>query len=94
MNNQRRKRIAAIIAPIEVLQAFSLADQISELESVRDEEQDYFDNMPESLQGGEKGGNAEHAISQMEEALDLMQAIEDAMAELESIVTALDGAKA
>lgn len=34
----------------------SLAEEAqAEAEELRDEEQDYYDNMPESLQGGEKG---------------------------------------
>jgi hypothetical protein len=39
------------------------------LESVRDEEQDTFDNMPESLQGGEKGSAMEEAVNNLDEAI-------------------------
>lgn len=60
MNNERRKRIA---------QAQALLDEAFEiLESCRDEEQEYYDAMPESLQGGEKGEAATSAIDYLEEA--------------------------
>ena len=46
-----------------------------DLETLRDDEQEYYDNMPESLQGGDKGqqaqeatDNIDHAISSLEEA--------------------------
>lgn len=41
--------------------------------TLRDEEQDYFDNMPESLQAGEKGEKAEAAINAMENVVGLLE---------------------
>src|SRR3546814_9575415 len=40
------------------------------LEAIRDDEQDYYDNMPESFQGGDKGCAAEAAIDQLSTAID------------------------
>lgn len=42
----------------------------SEIEALKDEEQEYFDNMPESLPGGEKGDAAQESVDELQEALD------------------------
>lgn len=65
MNNKRRKEIANTIRQIENVVSSILAD-----------EEDAFDNMPESLQGSERGdisqeaqGNLSSAIDALEEAI-------------------------
>jgi vacuolar-type H+-ATPase subunit I/STV1 len=69
MNNARRKQINELIDRIDELQ--------SQLESVRDEEQEYFDNMPENLQQGDKGQSAEQAASDLGSAHDsLVESLE------------------
>lgn len=60
MNKARRKAIREVIAKLE-----SLRDEV---ESLLNEEQDYYDNMPESFQNGDKGQAASDAISYMESA--------------------------
>ena len=47
MNKDRRNRLSGVIDTI--------ADAISELEEIRDEEQDALDSLPESLQYSSKG---------------------------------------
>ena len=64
MNKLRRKQIAEAIELIE--QAMSI------LEQVRDDEQEAFDNMPESLQGSERGEAMEEYIYTLEEFLDAL----------------------
>ena len=59
MNKIRRSQIEKVIAKIE--------EAKSELEDILNDEQDYFDNMPESFQGSERGEAAEEAIGYMEE---------------------------
>lgn len=62
MNKERRKEIASIkddLAKLEELRT-AIRDRI---EQVRDDEQAYFDAMPESFQTGEKGEKAEAAIA-------------------------------
>jgi len=55
-----------------------LANCQSELETHLSDEQDYFDNMPESLQGGDKGDKAQQAVDAMQESIDLLsQAVEN-----------------
>lgn len=50
-----------------------LEDLHSSLEECRLDEEEYFDNMPESLQGGEKGTMSEDAVSEMESALEKIE---------------------
>lgn len=62
MNKLRRKQIADAIDLIE--QAMEI------LEQVRDDEQEAFDNMPENLQGSERGEVMEEYIYTLESFLD------------------------
>jgi len=62
MNKQRRKSITDILVQVEELK--------SQIESLLDEEQESFDNMPESLQGSERGEACETAINALQEAVD------------------------
>lgn len=65
MNAHRRKALAAIADRMTDLQS-QVSTLISDLQDVCNEEQDYFDNMPESLQDGDKGQKAQAAIDLME----------------------------
>lgn len=71
MNNDRRKTIDSLIREANDLkgQIDSLQEQV---EAVLDEEREYFDNMPESLQQGERGQAAEEAVSALEEAANML----------------------
>lgn len=70
MNNERRKRLADIVTQ---LQALPPIDEIkSDLEGIRDDEQEAYDNLPESLQNGERGEQMQAAISAMEEVIDAL----------------------
>lgn len=55
MNKDRRERLEAILA---------------EIEEIRDEEEEAFNSLPESLQGGAKGEAMESAIEALGEAVD------------------------
>lgn len=69
MNKLRRSQIAKLINKIEEVK--------SELETIRDDEQDYFDNMPENLQYSVRGEAAEEAVDLMDEAIDSLDEIVD-----------------
>ncbi|MQR93712.1 hypothetical protein [Fictibacillus phosphorivorans] len=73
MNNNRRKLLKSIIN--------KLNECNSELESIKEEEQDAFDNFPEGLQESERGEAMENAISEMEDAISSM---EDAISSIET----------
>ncbi len=75
MNNNRRKEIEKIQKKLaEALENMALI--ASEIEDIIGEEQDYFDNMPESLQGSEKGQASESAIDALEEVKDSIEALD------------------
>lgn len=74
MNKARREAISKLAERIEEIRG--------EVETLRDEEQDYFDAMPESLQGGEKGELAVEAINAIEDAI---AALEEASSQLGAI---------
>ena len=69
MNTERRKQIEAIKGRIaSMLEDAALI--VSEVESIRDDEQEYRDNMPESFADGEKGEKADAAIQALEQVID------------------------
>ena len=73
MNKNRRNTISDIYA--------KLIDIQSDLECIRDEEQEAFDNLPESIQYSERGERMEEYISSLEEALDYVDYAVEALDE-------------
>ena len=69
MNNKRRKEISKIVSTLE-----EVRDRLSE---VVDEEQNAFDNMPESIQGSDRGCDSEEAIGYLSDALDSVESALD-----------------
>lgn len=67
MNNARRKEIEKLIEEASALEG-KLDDLKTQIEAIRDEEQDYLDNMPESLQNSQKAEMAQAAIDALESA--------------------------
>lgn len=86
MNNTRRKQIKEILKKVDDLQALA-ADIASMIEEVKDEEQDYMDNMPENLQGSERYSKAEEAV----DALDTAQQYAEDL-DIEEIISNLETA--
>lgn len=75
MNNTRRKAIEKIAEKLDELKtAFEL---------LRDEEQEAFDNLPESIQGSERGEAMETIIYNMDDVLESLESAYDGMNELE-----------
>lgn len=65
MNNARRKEIEKITADLEAIK--------ERIEALQEEEQDAFDNLPESIQYGERGDKMQSAIDNLESAADYIQ---------------------
>lgn len=86
MNKTRRGEIAAAVQRLTELAA-EISDLRDTVETIRDEEQEYFDNMPESIQSGERGQNAEAAISELDDALSVLEDFDG-----DAIVTSLETA--
>ena len=75
MNKVRRKQTEDIIARLQ--------DLMADIELLQEEEQEYYDNMPESFQYGEKGEKAEASIDAYEEAI---SNIEEAISNLDTAI--------
>lgn len=74
MNAIRRK---------ELMRAIELLDEAKGiLESVKDEEQEAFDNLPESFQTSERGETMEDNIYNLDEAYDSIEEIVDTIGEM------------
>lgn len=65
MNNARRKEIEKITADLEEIK--------ERIEALQEEEQNAFDNLPESIQYGERGDKMQSAIDNLEYAADNIQ---------------------
>lgn len=61
MNNTRRKSLQELIEKTEGLKL--------EIEELRIEEEEYYNNMPEAFQDGEKGDRAQTVIEYLDEAM-------------------------
>ena len=67
MNKQRRQKIRDVKKEIENCK--------ENLQKILDEEQDYFDNIPENLQGSMRGSDSEDAIDTMENCIEDLENI-------------------
>ncbi len=109
MNKMRRKQLDELMKQAEAMDelagalrlakaAFDEAadDLKNQIEELRDEEQEAYDSMPESLQDGERGQDMQSAIEHMETAMELLdtEGIEIDSWCPDEIVSALDDAKA
>jgi len=65
LNKLRRKKLKTIICQLEEL--------MDALETIKDEEEEYMENMPENLYGSEKHDAAESAITNLEDALTILE---------------------
>lgn len=61
MNNTRRKSLRELIEKMEGLKL--------EIEEIRTEEEEYYNNMPEAFQDGDKGDRAQTVIEYLDEAM-------------------------
>ena len=67
MNKQRRRAILSVID--------QLGNISQEVNDIQCEEQEYYDNMPESLQSSEAGERAEEVSVILEEAVDYIEMV-------------------
>ncbi len=75
MNAERRKTVQKALTLIDEARAI--------LEGIQSEEQDYYDNMPESLQSGEKGEKAQETADALQSAID---EIDNAYSDIENAI--------
>lgn len=74
MNKIRRKQLDKIAAELEAIR--------DRIEALREEEQDYFDNMPEAFQDSEKGERTQEAISLLDDVFENVDGAVDYLTEL------------
>lgn len=75
VNKQRRNNLSIIKEKINSIRC--------SLETIKDDEELSFDNMPENLQGSSKGEESEEAIELLEETIEY---IEKAIEQLDLII--------
>lgn len=82
MNNARRKQLKNLANRISIMNDIQdtshLQEYYSILEDIKNDEEEYYDNMPENLQGSMRGMDSEEAISNIDDALEVLeQAIDE-----------------
>jgi Zn-dependent M32 family carboxypeptidase len=77
VNKERRRRLNAVLE--------QLAAATQELEIIRDEEQEYYDNMPASFQDGEKGETAQEVITVLDDALSSLEELTENISTIEGV---------
>ena len=77
MNKQRRKTIEEVIGLLE--------DAKSTLETITEEEQEAYDNLPQGIQDSERGETMYNNVSEMEEA---SSTLEDVISQLQGVIEA------
>lgn len=73
MNKDRRRRLQCV--------ADTLNDAMAELMEIKDEEQDAFDNLPDSLQDSVRGEAMQEAIDTMDEWYNDIDTVRDEIEE-------------
>jgi len=81
MNNARRK---VIQEALKLLDIGTLEQIKSDIENAQSEEQDFYDNMPEGIQAGDKGEKAQAAIDALGEIMDSLDTAIEALQEIEA----------
>ena len=76
MNKDRRNRLTKAIE--------QLANARTEIEAVKDEEEEALENLPESFQEGEQGEAMQQAIDLMQEAVGSLEEIESNLEEAQA----------
>lgn len=71
MNKDRRERLRDITSYID--------DAITDMEDIKDEEIDAYDSLPESLQDSSRGDKMQGYISEIDDMVDQLANISEAM---------------
>lgn len=81
MNNKTRTQLRKISNEMDALLA-KIEDLKTDLESIQEDEQDKYDNMPEQLQDTDNGCRMYEGIEQLE---DLVSRLDSLVSELEDV---------
>ena len=69
MNNRQRKKIDTMLSKLEKIQG--------EINDMSAEEQEKYDNLPESIQDSDRGSDMENSIEYLDEAANLIDDVID-----------------
>ena len=101
MNKERRASLSAIVKDVTELQTavaaavaalsnVEIANLSGPIEEVKDEEQDSFDNLTEGLQATERGQQMQAAVEAMDEAMNTLNEIAEAIEVLDDLDGKID----
>ena len=88
MNKERRAAMSKLHAELDELMG-KVGDIRDQIDTIKDEEQEYFDAMHENLQGGERGQAAEAAVDLLQTVYD---SLDNATTEISDAMSSLDEA--
>ena len=77
MNDKRRKELNNIYKELHL--------RVGQLDNLQNEEQDAYDNLPESLQNAEKGEQMQECIDALDQAKSELEAVMDTLGQLDFI---------
>lgn len=80
MNKARRKSLNELMGRIENVQS-EIAEILEELDSLRGEEEEYRDNMPENFWSSEKYERADEAVDSLDTAYDALESADSDLTE-------------
>lgn len=83
MNIARRKNIALVIAEITKLSE-KMESILENIEIIKEEEEEYRDNIPENLQGSVRYSNADEAVDNLDSAYGTLQEALDNLGDVTS----------
>lgn len=90
MNKQRREELSKVVEMLNSLSSI-LYDATDIVESCKNDEEEYRDNMPENLQGSDKYSMADEACDCLDNALDSLSEVTDTINDIiESIENAME----
>lgn len=89
MNKTRRGQLDKLYNAIDNLKS-QLENLREDLDTIKTEEEEYFENIPDSLKEGERAQTSETAIENMQEAYDQFDEVIDGLSE---VLDFIDSAK-
>jgi K+/H+ antiporter YhaU regulatory subunit KhtT len=95
MNKKRRQEISRIVTKVVEIVANAkekLEELQSDIESIRDEESDCYENLPEGIMYSERGEAMEQAVDNLDNAASSIEELIDAL-DCEELIEYLNDAK-
>ena len=99
MNKQRRKELAEIRrrldAAYEAINELGLSEIKDDLEALKDEEEQYCENLPENMQNSERADNSRSAVDALDNAMTDLEEVLEAVSDgqFESITNSIEEAE-